>query len=615
MKKTFNISLISMPWPLFNRPSIQLATLRSYIQNNLNNIRVYSFHLYLDIAYRLGYRIYHAISERMWLSELIYASLLFPERKESLKRLYKRLVRRDSELKNLNFEILVDRIKGINEQILSGIDWKRFNLVGLSLCFSQLTSSLFAIRVIKEKNPLIKVVIGGSQCAGDMGRSLLSAFPEIDYCISGEGELPLSYLIEALIDGKRPHDIPGLYFREDGKIYGDGRGIQVENLDELPIPDFSPYLEFLKNHIDGSKRFIPRFPIEISRGCWWNRGGKGCRFCNLNLQWHGYRHKSSRRIQKEIKGITEKYHTLSISFMDNVIPVSILKEALKGLSFLKTDLNLFGELRAPIKLEDLMELWRSGLKRIQVGIEALSSSLLKKINKGVKLIENIQVMKYCEAHGTPQLEANLIMEFPLSDRKEVNETLKTIESVYIFRPIKAIPFWLGYDSPIHRDYKRFGLKGTYNHPYYSYIFPKDILKKLQLIVQSYRGNLRYQKEIWKPVKEKVRWWEETYWKLKKRAGSEPLLSYMDGGEFLIIKQLDPEGNDMSHRLRGDSRKIYLFCEEIRDVDEISDRFLHIPREQILRFLNMMVQKRLMFKEEDMFLSLAIPKDGWKIKLK
>ena len=483
------------------------------------------------------------------------------------------------------------------------------------MCFSQLTSSLFAIRLIKEKNPLIKVVIGGAQCAGDMGRSLLNAFPEIDYCISGEGELPLSYLIEALIDGKRPHDIPGLYFREDGKIYGDGRGIQVENLDELPIPDFSPYLEFLKNHIDGSKRFIPRFPIEISRGCWWNRGGKGCRFCNLNLQWHGYRHKSAKRIQKEIKGITEKYHTLSISFMDNVIPVSILKEALKGLSFLKTDLNLFGELRAPIKLEDLMELWRSGLKRIQVGIEALSSSLLKKINKGVKLIENIQVMKYCEAHGTPQLEANLIMEFPLSDRKEVNETLKTIESVYIFRPIKAIPFWLGYDSPIHRDYKRFGLKGTYNHPYYSYIFPKDILKKLQLIVQSYRGNLRYQKEIWKPVKEKVRWWEETYWKLKKRAGSEPLLSYMDGGEFLIIQQRDPEGNDMSHRLRGDSRKIYLFCEEIRDVDEISDRFLHIPREQILRFLNMMVQKRLMFKEEDMFLSLAIPKDGWKIKLK
>ena len=74
------ITLLSTPWPLFNRPSIQLGALTSYVRKKLPQIHVDACHLYLNIAEALGYDLYKKISERSWLSESIYATLLYPER-------------------------------------------------------------------------------------------------------------------------------------------------------------------------------------------------------------------------------------------------------------------------------------------------------------------------------------------------------------------------------------------------------------------------------------------------------------------------------------------------------------------------------------------------------
>jgi len=119
---------------------------------------------------------------------------------------------------------------------------------------------------------------------------------------------------------------------------------QVKDLDDLPIPDFQDYFEQMA--IIGKKRpFQPKLPMEISRGCWW----KKCNFCNLNLQWKGYRMKSPKRIAKELDTLIKTYQVLSISFMDNLLPVNI-REILRHIFELKRDLRLFAEIRAVFSL-------------------------------------------------------------------------------------------------------------------------------------------------------------------------------------------------------------------------------------------------------------------------
>ena len=80
----------------------------------------------------------------------------------------------------------------------------------------------------------------------------------------------------------------------------------------------------------------------------------------------------------------------------------------------------------------------------------------------------------------------------------------------------------------------------------------------------------------------------------------------DGKDFLIIHERRLHDDDMTHRLKGSSRTIYLFCETQRPMAEILARFPRFGEDQIRAFLRMMVDKRLMFNEGDRHLSLAVP---------
>ena len=81
------------------------------------------------------------------------------------------------------------------------------------------------------------------------------------------------------------------------------------------------------------------------------------------------------------------------------------------------------------------------MREVQIGIEARSSSLLKKLHKGTSAIQNLEIMKNCEALGIRNI-SNLILQFPGSDEKDVAETLEVLEFAWPFHPLKAVSFWL-----------------------------------------------------------------------------------------------------------------------------------------------------------------------------
>ena len=614
------IALISPPWPLFNRPSIQLGALKAFVRNRLPQVQVDTHHIYLSVADLLGYDLYGQVSEKTWLSEAPYAALLYPEKRETIARFWRTQSSRLSLSKKWDFNETLDKLEDDSQGILSRVNWQDYGLVGLSICYGQLTSALYFIRHLKRAAPDLKVVIGGSACAGDLGLSLLDLFSEIDYVISGEGELPLVHLIKRLdrSDGEGKMDpTPGLFDRNDRLETGAQDFSQLPALDQLPMPDYKDYFSLL-NSLDPEKGFIPKLPMEVSRGCWWgkNIGGKahsGCAFCNLNLQWQGYRAKSHEKVVSELNALTDEYQTLSVSFMDNLLPSKDLVGLFDKIAALKKDLRLFAEIRATASLGELSAMANAGMREVQVGIEALSSSLLKKIRKGTSAIQNLEIMKNCESPGLPRLSSNIILEFPGSDQMDMKETLANLEFALPFRPLKGISFWLGYGSPVWQDPKSYGLKRVHNHPHYAKLFPPEIFRGLKLIIQGYHGGLRHQQRLWRPVKKRLEAWNTAYSQLHQHPGSDPILSYQDGGTFLIIRQRRHLADDMTHRLKDTSRKIYLFCAQNRSLSRILDRFPGFGEEKVRPFLNMMVDKKLMFREGEHFLSLAVPNRGWNLR--
>ena len=606
------IALISAPWPLFNRPSIQLGVLKSFVRQENPQVHIDSHHIYLAVAAALGYDLYRQISEKTWLSETPYAALLYPGRTATISKFWKKRSCGLTLSNSDGFAHLCSSLKKISASTLAREDWEQYLLAGFSICFGQLTSSLWFIHNIKKLAPSIKIVVGGSACAGQMGKNLLKTFPEIDFVIRGEGELPLVHLIKTLTN---PHantnvvPIPGLITRH--KDTQESSVSQMPHLDDLPIPDYGDYFRHLKS-LGPEKMFLPKIPMEISRGCWWRKGtghegASGCAFCNLNLQWQGYRAKSNEKAIAEVDALSDQYQSLSISFMDNLLPARGLKSLFAGIQKLGKDLRLFAEMRATTPWDILEAMGAAGMHEVQVGIESLSSSLLKKLNKGTTAIDNLEIMKNCESTGLPDLTGNLILNFPSSDEQDVAETVANLEFVLPFRPLKGIPFWLGYGSAVWRIPDAYGIKRVRNHPFYNYLFPPDILRGLRMIIQGYQGNIRYQSHLWQPVKEKLDAWKKHYDEIHQAPGSGPILSYEDGHNFMIIRERRSGTYDMTHRLKGTSRKIYLFCHRQRAMSRILSHFPGLREEQANPFLRMMVDKRLMFNEGDRYLSLAVHK--------
>ena len=604
------VVLVSTPWPLFNRPSIQLGALKAYLTAKHPGLEVQAHHFYLQLAAAIGYGVYQNISERTWLAESVYAALLYPERAAAIESLFRRKATARPMLKNLDFRAMVAKVEVVSQEFIATVSWDRVLLAGFSLCLCQLTAVLFFIKRIKALNPDLPVVVGGSTFTGDSLHRLLRAFPEIDFAVNGEGERPLSLLVGRLnrVAGRRGLPPPGVIDRKTAAREDPVPRSQLKDLSSLPIPDFDDYFTLLKS-LSPDNNFFPTLSAEISRGCWWRRpaAGKtfsGCAFCNLNRQWKGYRAKKPQQVVREVDTLTARYRCLSVAFMDNLIPRRSSGEIFQELAGLKKDLHFFCEIRADTPREGLEGMKRAGVAELQIGIEALSTRLLSKLNKGITAIENLAVMKNCEELGLVNT-SNLILHFPGSDQEDVDETLRNLEFAQPYNPLQCVRFWLGLGSPVWSTPMNFGLRSVNNHPNWATLFPPEVFAMMWFPIQSYRGERTVQRKLWRPVQAKVKDWKRVYKELHQGSFYKPILGYYDGGEFLVIRQRRFRADTLTHRLTGSSRKIYLFCRQPRSLAEIQARFPKITADQLRGFLHMMVGKKLMFEEHRRYLSLAV----------
>jgi ribosomal peptide maturation radical SAM protein 1 len=586
-----DVALVSMPWAIFNRPSIQLAALQAYLDRELPQIRTVSLHPYLEIAAAVGLDNYRMIAENTWAAEALYCGLLFPEQKKQAAEVYRRSMR---GCRTPLYSDLLLTLEQQMEQWLGNQDLTSCRLVGFTVCFSQLPSSLYAAKMVKKHYPHLHVVFGGSTCTPELGASLLTTCADIDFVITGEGERPLANLTDHLLTGA-PLQPENILSRENTGLVPVSADREIPRLSDLPLPDYRNYFEQMKGvGLD----FIPVLPLEFSRGCWWNK----CTFCNLNLQWKGYRSKKSGQVLGELAAMIKEYQVLDFTFTDNALPPGEADRFFAATADSGLDLNFFGEIRTLKKSKTYRAYQKGGLRSVQVGIEALSDSLLKRMCKGTTVMDNLAAMKFSLAAGMV-LDGNLILEFPGSTRKEVEETLTILELALPFRPLSGAGFFLGHGSPVCNNPEKYGIRSLVAHPLNRKLYPRHILDQLEMLIKSYRGDRTIQKKLWQPVRAKIREWQDFH---RTRSNSAlPALGYRDGGTFLVIRQELPGSRPLHHRLRGLSRKIYLTCEEPVAVTMLAEQFSGIAKDRLMAFLRDLEQKKLVYCNETSCLALAV----------
>lgn len=590
----FRLALISMPWAIFNRPSVQLGALKAYIEAHAE-VEVKTFHPYLGVARLLGSDLYHFISGNVWICEALYSAILFPSQRLHARRVVEEEAGKGGYSVPLDFDATCAQLETHLAGWAAATDWRKFDLVGFSVCFNQLLATLAAVSYLKKEHPRLRIVLGGSSCHADFAPALLKNFP-VDFMLSGEGEKALLNLC-AYLAGQTSSLAAGV-FSSAGQG-GTGVSCQGPQLDVagLPCPDYDDYFREMEG-LFGQEPFIPVIPLEFSRGCWWRK----CTFCNLNLQWRGYRCKPAEKMAAEVLSLAGRHKVLDFVFTDNALPPKDAGAFFATMGHTGLDLRFFAEIRADHRGRVMEISRRGGLTSVQVGIEAFSNSLLGKMAKGTTVMDNLAVMKDALANGVV-LDGNLIVEFPGSSLDEVGETLANLDFAFPFHPLTTAAFFLGHGSPVDAAPKKYGICARTMHHHAARLFPDEIGAELVLLIKGFRGDRAGQRKLWAPVQAKVKKWQDYH---RSRNKTEKLLlSFRDGGDFLIIRQELPDGRVLHHRLRGISRQIFLACETISDLPALTGMFPTFTRQQIEKFLDALVAKRLVFREKDRFLALAV----------
>lgn len=169
------------------------------------------------------------------------------------------------------------------------------------VCLSLLTygsqiSGRWLSYLLKSKQPTIKIVLGGPGCYNGL-KSLddyahkLQRNGVIDYFISGDGE----HSLPKLILGNTTY--PGI---------NQSTWKEVENLDSLPLPDYSDY----------------NFDLYKSKsvGIWGSRGCvRQCTFCDIHEHWTKFQWRSAKNIFAEMVDQNKKYGINVFKFADSLI--------------------------------------------------------------------------------------------------------------------------------------------------------------------------------------------------------------------------------------------------------------------------------------------------------
>ncbi|MGF3555203.1 MAG: RiPP maturation radical SAM C-methyltransferase [Thermoplasmatota archaeon] len=610
-KSNKNILLISMPYAGTTIPSIQLAVLESYLKERGINIK--TRHLYLKAAEFYGLNNYNFLiypPNDSYTAQMVFSKYVFPDHwqktEDKIKKYFNEFILKNiDEQKPFTFENYVQQTDKFLDWVVENINWHTFDIIGFTLNYGQLLPSLAVAKKIKELYPDKKIIFGGSRTTGLLGKKVLESFSYVDFVVSGDGEDALYRLSS---DYENYESIPRLMYKKANEVIWN-ESDNVVDINSLPIPCFHSFYEELKSvSIDVQQYFFynGRLPIEISRGCWWNR----CSFCNLNIQHKKYREKTVDKIIQEIQFLSNKYKILDFQIIGNTLLKTEYQNFFEKLKQLGKDFTFFVEARAgQLKSKDYTLMKEAGFTIIQTGIESFSQHYLKKMNKGTRVIDNIAALKFCKENGIIN-RYNLIIDYPNEETVDFEETKKNIQLFKQYLdPPQICYLRVLFGSPIHRNPEQFNIQQLEYAPVDKLMYPQEFLEKGFNFVYGFKREKELSKNDWVQLVEEWKKQRETLELegIKKQTLVDKLIFYfVDGGSFVKIYDKRSSENVMIYILDELERKIFLACLDVISINDLQKQFSDVPNDQLVGILNAFEQNGIVFHEDNnYYLSLPL----------
>ena len=611
-----------MPFAGFRQPSLALGLLKAAVAPLEVETKVID--ATLDFAAMISPRIYEIISA--WpavdlLADRVFASGLSSPPQRSFEEYERRILSAEApehavfyfgkalfdERLRHDIHLAEELVAALLDGLLDEIVKAEPTVVGFTSMSGQHTASLALAACVKSVLPDALVVFGGANCRGEMGAQLLRSFPFVDAVATGEGERVLPELIRRRLAGDPLDCLPGLCVapksgdepleesKETWPVFAD--------LDRLPWPDYGDYFSRLAvSPLRGG--FVPRVPFEASRGCWWGETSR-CSFCGQASENLSYRAKSIDRALQELDELVRRHPFCPVFVTDEIVPPDYLANFFPRLRAQIPDVEIvYLQARPTLTREQMLALTSAGVRRLEVGIESLSTPVLRLIGKGTTALRCVQFLKWAHETGIDAVW-NLLWGFPREEPREYERMAELVPLLTHLQPPHAVgAFRLDRFSPMFEEATRYGLRRLRPYPAYGYVYdlPPESLVELAYSFCFDYATPQSVEEYTRPVAVAIHEWKVHH--------ERSALTFVDDGVRLSLVDRRPGfDSDELVVLDGDHRALYLACAAVRPAGALAKVLSRragrrVDADEVAEALRPLVDEGWMLCEGHSYLALA-----------
>jgi len=289
----------------------------------------------------------------------------------------------------------------------------KYDIIGFSLKSLNVSDATNLGKRVKNKNNVL--IAGGVHISID-GHNFLKDNPLFDLAVSGEAEFVINDIISFIKKGEpKINEIPGVFYRKNGKILLSGGAKRISDLNSIPFPDYKSFDSY-----DGR---ISNYPLVTSRGCPYS-----CTYCCvkkvMGRKWFAI---PPERIIEELKYAIKEYGISRFNIQDDNFTLDIerAKQFCRLLEEEKLNLvwscpNGIRADRVDLELLELMK--KTGCFAITVGIETGIPHEFDAIKKGEKLESVTSMIKMAQEVGM-DVYGNFIIGLPSSTLASTRKTI------------------------------------------------------------------------------------------------------------------------------------------------------------------------------------------------
>ncbi len=336
-------------------------------------------------------------------------------------------------------------------------------VVGISYLTPERHTVERVAELVKEIDNNIKIVVGSSHptcCPEEVMQN-----PNIDFVISGEGEIPLFHLVKEIKKANPKWEtVPGLHYRDNnGNIVQTYPADLISNLDKLPYParhlvlncDYSRY----RDHA-----------ITTARGCPY-----ACSFCADKKLWGGeVRRRTVDNVIEELVFLKQTYKINQVDFIDGTFTYdrNYLQTFCNKLISSELNINWRCTARYDNLDEQLIRLMKkANCSGLYFGLESGSNRILTSTNKKITVEDNIKMSKIVHESGIFSAAA-VLLGLPSETKEDLEATLKLMKNIkvdsfdvnsYVPLPGSILFDSMGEEEKRNIDWRKVSMKSYGNH--------------------------------------------------------------------------------------------------------------------------------------------------------